>query len=153
MKRAVIIGAGVAGLAAAVRFADAGWLEGSMVFVAMTYAMYTKWPTIEWFSLKPLLVFANWAAFVIEPAAVVLLWVPRLKTVILALLVALHVGLEVTTRTGWWHYVMGLSLLVFVDPALLSLGWTRSWTALRTSRDTGAAASACARCSGTRRSS
>lgn len=124
------------------RFTDAGWLEGSMVFVAMTYAMYTKWPTIDWFSLKPLLMFANWAAFVIEPAAVVLLWVPRLKTVMLALLFALHVGLEVTTRTGWWNYVMGVSLLVFIDSALLSRGWTRSVTALRTSRDTGAAASA-----------
>ncbi|MCO4773520.1 MAG: HTTM domain-containing protein [Deltaproteobacteria bacterium] len=107
------------------RFTDAGWMEGSMVFVAMTYTMYGRFPDVTWFEWKPLLQAANYITVLLEPAAVVLLWVPRARAVIILLLLALHGGLELTSRTGWWQYVMSITLLVFVEPRWLKQQWDR----------------------------
>jgi hypothetical protein len=100
----------VAGLA---RLEDSSWRRGEMVFVAVTDSYSARFD-IDWFSLAPFLEPLSYVAFVAEPLAPILLWVPGIGTLWALLLMCLHAGLELLLRDGWWQWLMMSALLAFL---------------------------------------
>jgi hypothetical protein len=100
------------------RLDSSGWYAGHTVFTAVTMALHSKL-VIDWMPFKPLLSAATWFVYVLEPAAVFGLWVPRVATWFAYALLAMHFGLELVTNVGWWGFVVIPGLLAFVPPSHL----------------------------------
>lgn len=100
------------------RIDDSGWLRGEALFEVVTVALHAKF-AIDWQPFKPLLSVGTYAAFVLEGLAPVLLWVPRLGPLWAYGLVAMHLGIELTTNVGWWSHIMIASLLAFLPASHL----------------------------------
>lgn len=104
-------------VAGGTRLTDPGWLHGEMLFVLLTDRSYARFDA-DWHTWIPLLAPLSYVAFLAEPLAPILLWLPRVRTVMVLLLMALHLGLEICGRLGWWQWLMLTALLVFLPP-----GW------------------------------
>ena len=95
------------------RIQSSGWLAGHTIFTALTDALHSRW-VIDWMPFKPVLRLATWVAFALEPAAPILLWVPRVGAVIAYALLAMHAGLEALTNVGWWSFTVVPGILTFL---------------------------------------
>lgn len=102
------------------RLADPGWLNGEMVFVLLTDRRYARFDA-DWVAWIPWLRPLSYGAFLAEPLAPILLWVPKLGAGMALLLMALHLGLEVLGRLGWWQWLMLTALTVFLPPRWLAV--------------------------------
>jgi hypothetical protein len=100
------------------RLEDSSWRRGEMFFVAVTDSYSARFD-VDWFPLAPLLEPLSYVAFVAEPLAPILLWVPGLGALWAALLFSLHAGLELLLRDGWWQWLMMGALLAFAPPRWL----------------------------------
>ncbi len=107
----------VAGLA---RLEDSAWRHGEMVFVAVSDRGFARFD-IDWHPFAAWLEPFSYAAFVAEPLAPLLLWVPGLGAVWAVLLLLLHLGLELLTHGSWWQWLMMSALLVFLPPRWLEV--------------------------------
>jgi HTTM domain len=105
-------------VAGGTRLTDPGWLGGEMLFVLLTDRSYARFDA-DWHGWIPLLAPLSYVAFLAEPLAPVLLWLPGLGTVMALLLMGLHLGLEICGRLGWWQWLMMTALLVFLPPRWL----------------------------------
>ena len=65
-------------------------------------------------ALRPALELLSFGVFLLEPAAILLLWIPRVRTLCALALIAMHVILEILTNVGWWNYIMLGGLLAFL---------------------------------------
>ena len=106
------------------RLDDWAWLGGHTVLVAMSLNEYAR-VEVDWWPWRSVLAIGNWGAVLLEPLAAVGLWIRSLRPWLIVSLLGLHLGLELTTKTGWWQWVMAASLLAFVDPARLQRLWER----------------------------
>jgi hypothetical protein len=97
------------------RIDDPGWLEGQALFEALARTIFTRF-TFDLHAWRLELLLLTYGVFVLEPAAVVLLWIPRARTLCALALLAMHVTLEILTNVGWWNYVMIGGLLTFLPP-------------------------------------
>lgn len=95
------------------RIDSSGWLAGHTVFEAVTTALHSKL-VIDWSPFKPILKAATWSVYGLEPAAAILLWVPRVGVLFAYALLAMHAGLELTTNVGWWGFTATPGLLAFL---------------------------------------
>jgi hypothetical protein len=95
------------------RIDDPMWLDGRALFVALAQTLYTRF-NLDLHLLGPALALLSYAVFVLEPAAAVLLWIPRIRTLCALALIAMHVTLEILTNVGWWNYIMIGGLLTFL---------------------------------------
>lgn len=94
-------------LAASVhRLNDPGWLRGDMVFFAVDFNLYTRFPYVDFFALKPFLAPFCWGAWVIEFLGIFAPWWGRIRRPVLVVLMAMHLGLELLTTTGRWQLIM-----------------------------------------------
>lgn len=100
------------------RLTDPGWLRGEMVYLALQDDRYRRL-AVDWTPLLPLLRVPGWIAFVAEPLAPLLLWLPGIGPAWAVLLLLLHMGLEVGANIGMWQYTMMGALLVFLPPSWL----------------------------------
>jgi hypothetical protein len=97
------------------RIDDPDWLQGEVLFEALTRALFTRF-SFDLFFWKPALLMLSYAVFLLEPAAALLLWVPRVRTLCALALLAMHVILELLTNVGWWNFIMIGGLLAFLPP-------------------------------------
>jgi hypothetical protein len=95
------------------RLTDPGWLKGEMVFVALTDRRFGRFD-FDWYPYLALLKPPSYVAFVLEPLAPLMLWLPWIGPIWALGLVALHLGLEVFGNVGWWQLVMMTALVVFL---------------------------------------
>jgi hypothetical protein len=95
------------------RIDSSGWIAGHTVFAAVTTALHSRL-VIDWTPFQPVLTLATWFVFVLEPAAVFLLWVPRVGAFVAYALIAMHLGLELVTNVGWWGFAALPGVLAFV---------------------------------------
>jgi hypothetical protein len=107
----------VAGLA---RFEDSAWQHGEMVFVAVTDRGFARFD-FDWHPFAALLEPLSYVAFVAEPLAPLLLWVPVLGTAWAVLLILLHFLLDLVLVGSWWQLMMMSALLVFLPPRWLEV--------------------------------
>lgn len=97
------------------RLGSSGWLAGHTVFTAVTMSLHSKL-VIDWKPFQPLLKLATWGVYLLEPAAVFGLWIPRVGVFLAYALLAMHGGLELLTNVGWWGFTVIPGLLSFVPP-------------------------------------
>jgi len=95
------------------------WLDGEMVFRALADTSFARFD-LNLIAFQPLLRLLNYTVYVLEPAAPLLLLVPKLRKVGVVLLVAMHAGLELTMDVGFWQLVMIASLTVFMPTGWLA---------------------------------
>ncbi|MEZ4751716.1 MAG: hypothetical protein R3B54_14140 [Bdellovibrionota bacterium] len=122
------------------RLDDANWLQGKMVFAAMNNLIFARFPHVDWFALKPVLEFFCHATLILEVAAPLLLWHKKGGPWIVLGLVLMHVGLEVSTMTGYWHCMLSIVLVCFLPAKfsqrlleLIPTQWSRAvWRKRRT---------------------
>jgi hypothetical protein len=92
------------------------WLSGSMVYVALANTVFTRFPNLDLQMLKPLLWLCCWIAWLFELGAPLFLWIPRTRTLFVLGLMAMHLGLELTSTVGWWQVAMLSLLWIFLPP-------------------------------------
>jgi hypothetical protein len=97
------------------RIDDPAWLQGQALFEALARTIFTRF-TFDLHAWSSELSLLCYAVFVLEPAAVVLLWIPRIRTLCALALIAMHLTLEILTNVGWWNYIMIGGLLTFLPP-------------------------------------
>jgi hypothetical protein len=95
------------------RIESSGWIAGHTVFEAVTTSLHSRL-VIDWAPFKEVLQAATWGVFLLEPSAVLLLWVPWIGPVIAYGLLAMHAGLELLTNVGWWSFTVIPGLLAFL---------------------------------------
>ena len=95
------------------RLDDPAWIDGQTIWFAMTRTEYSRW-VFDWQAMKPLFEVGNYATWLLEPVAPVLLWVKGIGPWIAYALIAMHVGLEVLTNVGWWNFMMIATLTAFI---------------------------------------
>jgi hypothetical protein len=100
------------------RIDDPDWLAGQVLFEALSRALFTRFD-LDLQPWKPALLLLSRAVFLLEPAASLGLWIPRLRTLFALALIAMHLILEVLTNVGWWNFIMIGGLLTFLPPAWL----------------------------------
>lgn len=106
------------------RLVDEAWMGGAMVFAALTYDRYARF-AVDWHPHLDALRILDWATVALEPLAGLLLWFRPLRVPLVLALLGLHVGLELTTRTGWWQFTMATALVLFVPDRWLRGLWDR----------------------------
>jgi hypothetical protein len=109
------------------RLDQPGWLDGQMLFVALTDRWYGR-IDVDWFALRPILEPLSYGAFLLEPIAPVALWLPRVRTLCVLALLAMHAMLGVLTMVSGWSPMMMIGLTVFVPPAWVAapFDWLRA---------------------------
>jgi hypothetical protein len=101
------------------RIDDPGWLQGDVLYEALAQTLFSRFD-LDLYPWRPALALLSRAVFVLEPAAAVLLWVPRARTLCALALLGMHGVLELLTNVGWWNYIMLGGLLAFLPPAWLA---------------------------------
>lgn len=99
------------------RLDDPVWRRGEAFFGALTDRRFARFD-LDWWPFRAWLEPFSHVAFVAEPLAPFVLWVPGLGAAWAILLMALHLGLEIFANVGWWQWLMMTALLVF-----LPVGW------------------------------
>lgn len=97
------------------RIDDDGWRNGEMVHAALTNSMYSRFPYLDLEPWKPLLKWLTWGTEAIELVAPVALWIRRLRVPLVLSLMALHLGLELTSTIGYWQFMMLTVLWAFLS--------------------------------------
>jgi hypothetical protein len=100
------------------RVDDESWIQGDIVWEAVTCGLVSRWPHLDVQALKPVLRLACYAAWALEGLGPLLLWLPRIGPWWAVGCIAMHVGLEVASTVGWWQFTMGVALMSFVWPSL-----------------------------------
>jgi len=90
-----------------------GWLDGEMVMRALINAQYGRFD-VDWLAVTGPLAVISFAVWVLEPAAPVMLWLRPIGRYWALLLIGMHVGIELLTDVGWWHFLMASALLAFL---------------------------------------
>lgn len=98
------------------RLDDPAWIRGEAMFVAMHDSVFTRFPTTNFFSVKPLLWVGTWGAWLSELFAPIGLLIPRVRVWVALLLIGMHIGLELTSNIGWWQVTMCFVLMLFLPP-------------------------------------
>lgn len=117
-------------MAAVNRIHSLGWLQGRMTAVAISNSLFTRFPNVEWLEYRAILWIATWYTWIVELLAPINLWRPRLRTTWVVLLIAMHLGLELSSTIGWWQFYMMTALITFMPPAWPKTVITRAERAL-----------------------
>jgi hypothetical protein len=100
------------------------WLSGQMVTFTVVNARFSRF-ALDWQTLQPALEAMNAAAYVLEPAAPLLLWIPQLRVVVALALIAMHAALEVLADLGFWQWLMIAGLSLFLPAWWFERAWQR----------------------------
>lgn len=98
------------------RVDDEAWLEGHILWEALTASVFSRWSSLDLHAAKPALWALSYVAWGVELVAPALLLLRRTRAGIGLLCFLLHAGLELTTSVGWWQWVM-CACLVSTAPA------------------------------------
>jgi len=102
------------------RLVGEAWLRGETVLHAVADTRFGRWD-VDWYSLRPLLAAATYFAFVLEPAATVLLPLRATRRWCVLALIALHLGIELMADTEMWQFLMCTAVLAFLPDSWF--GW------------------------------
>jgi hypothetical protein len=92
------------------------WYQGDMLLVALNWEWFSRFH-YDWVSIRHVLKPLALGAFIVEPLAPLLLWIPWSRTWWALALIGMHVTLEVTANVGWWQFMMTAALTTFLPNA------------------------------------
>lgn len=95
------------------RLTAEAWLRGETVLYAVADTRFGRWD-IDYFALPGVLALLTWLAFVLEPAATLLLPLRPTRRWCALALMGLHLGIEALADTGMWQFMMCAALLAFL---------------------------------------
>ena len=95
------------------RIDDIAWWRGEMVYDALSYAFFSRFPTVDWDAYKPILALANWGAWALELFAPLGLMWNKTRLWFALGLATMHFGLELTSTIGWWQFMMLILLFAY----------------------------------------
>ncbi len=95
------------------RIGDIAWMRGEMVYDAVTYAYFSRFPGVDWSMFKWPLVVANYVVWGLELMAPVGLIMRETRLWFAIGLWGMHFGLEATSTIGWWQLMMMSVLFTF----------------------------------------
>lgn len=98
------------------RIDDSSWINGDIVWEAVTCSLWSRWVWIDWNPFKPLLRFGAYAAQTLEVFGAIFILIPRIRPWWAVGCIALHVGLELSTSVGWWQWCMTTVLFACLWP-------------------------------------
>jgi len=101
------------------RYYSDGWIDGIMVFEALSASIFTRFPTVDWYSYRYFLTVLQYLSWFLELTAPVFLWLSNYRWLVLIGLCFMHVSLELTTTVGFWQFTM-LSVLTVFMPIKIS---------------------------------
>lgn len=88
------------------RVGDIAWLRGEMVYDAVTYAFFSRFPNVDWSMFRWPLVASNYIVWSLELLAPLGLVLAETRLVFAIGLFAMHLGLELTSTIGLWQLMM-----------------------------------------------
>ncbi len=92
------------------------WRDGTAVSTALRIDDLQRFPVPDWvISSVVVMAFATWGALAIELALATLLWVKRLRPLLIALGVLLHLSIDAALLVGFFGPAMVVGLLSFTD--------------------------------------
>jgi hypothetical protein len=94
------------------------WIDGSMLSRILSDGTFSRAPALG-AAPGPVLAMLTYLAWALELVAPFSLWQASTRRWIVAGLVALHVGLELTTDVGFWNVVMIAALTAFMPQSWL----------------------------------
>jgi len=95
------------------RVDDPNWLAGDMLYGILVDPLFGRINS-DWREFMGVLRFLCYAAWSVELMAPIALWTRTLAKSWVWLLFALHIGLEVLTKVGYWNFIMIGALTVFL---------------------------------------
>lgn len=99
----------------------ATWSDGTAVFYAVRIGDLVRLRVPDVVAESLLIVnLLTWGTLAVELALAVLIWNRRLRPWVIALGVALHLGIELTMRLGFFSMAVFVSYLAFVPPETMS---------------------------------
>jgi len=101
------------------RFDAEGWRNGDMLLRMLLDASYGRWD-LDWFAMAPVLTVLGYIVLILEPAAVVLLWLRPIGRYWALMLMAMHLGIEIVVDAGWWQLLMVSALFTFLPARWLT---------------------------------
>lgn len=88
------------------RIDDVAWQRGEMVFDAVAYAYFSRFPNVDWHLFKPVLEVLNYVVWGLELLAPLGLILKQTRLWFAVGLWLMHLGLELTSTIGWWQLMM-----------------------------------------------
>ena len=109
------------------RIDDPSWINGDIIWEALTGSTFSRWSWIDWNPFKPALRALSYVSWALEDLGVVLLLIPRVRPWWAVGLIGMHVGLELSATVGWWQPTLASALVVALWPGLCSRLLERLW--------------------------
>lgn len=88
------------------RVDDSAWQRGEMVFDAVAYAYFSRFPNVDWHLFRPVLEVLNYVVWGLELLAPLGLVLKHTRLWFAVGLWLMHLGLELTSTIGWWQLMM-----------------------------------------------
>jgi hypothetical protein len=110
----------------------AAWFEGSALYYVYHVDALKRFPVPAWFFHPTMLKLESWSALALEFSLGVLIWVKRLRYLLLALGVLFHLCLEYSLNIPLFQWDILAAYILFVDPADISR--VSNWIGRRTAR-------------------
>ena len=90
-----------------------------MLFELLNHPMHSRLP-LGWLAFRAPFEALTYVVLLLEPAAALLLWIPRVRVLCALALIAMHLTLELFTNVGWWNHLALAGLLAFLPSSWLT---------------------------------
>src|ERR1700722_7467730 len=103
------------------------WLNGAALYYIYHLEAFRRFPVPAWFYYPTMLKLGSWSAIAIEFSLATLVWIKKLRYIVLALGLLLHLWLEYSLNISLFQWDVLSAYVLFVDPAdaLRTWGWIR----------------------------
>lgn len=105
------------------------WLHGTALYYVYHLDALKRFPVPAWLLRPTILKLGSWSALSVEFCLGVLIWVRKLRYILLALGVLFHLILEYSLNIPLFQWDVLSAYILFVDPTDISRGWV--WIRLR----------------------
>ncbi len=101
----------------------ASWIHGTALYYVYHLDEIQRFPLPQWLLTPTILKLGTWAALAMEFSLGVLIWIKKLRYIILALGLLFHLYLEYSLNVPMFQWDVLSAYVLFVDPADLDRTW------------------------------
>jgi hypothetical protein len=101
----------------------ASWIHGTALYYVYHLDEIQRFPVPQWLLTPTILKLGTWAALAMEFSLGVLIWIKKLRYVILTLGLLFHLYLEYSLNVPMFQWDVLSAYVLFIDPADLERSW------------------------------
>jgi hypothetical protein len=101
----------------------ASWIHGTALYYVYHLDELQRFPVPQWLLTPTVLKLGTWSALVMEFSLGVLVWIRKLRYIILTLGLIFHLYLEYSLNVPMFQWVVLSAYVLFIDPADLERVW------------------------------